>query len=221
MSARARAAAAVVALALSLGGGCTGPAPGPGWKVPRVGDRPPAVQEDGQEREYQALVARYSDHRELYDRFDTRFFCWATFQSWTFREARVRRAAGFRRLPAAEVERLLGEEKAAAAAAHEVFLAAHFPDPRFDDLDRPRGQWRLALVTPRGEVAPSKVERIGRSTMDLRSLYPYFDEFWVGFKVSFPRTLQDGSEVVPEGTEAVTLRMASALGNAELKLPAR
>jgi hypothetical protein len=192
-----------------------------GWKVPRVGDVPPRYANDAAEREYQSMVARYSDHRELYDRFDTRFFCWATFQSVPFREARVRRAATFRRLPAAEVERQLAGERTAAAAAHEVFLAAHFTDPRFDDVDRPRGQWRLALVTARGEVAPSKVERLGRSTMDLRSLYPYFDEFWVGFKISFPRTLPDGSEVIPEGTGTVTFRMASALGDAELELSPR
>lgn len=191
------------------------------WKVPRVGDQPPRYVNDAAEREYQAVVARYSDHRELYDRFDTRFFCAATFQSVPFRVARVRRAADFRRLPAAEVEQQLAAERAAAAAAHEVFLAAHFTDPRFDDVDRPHGQWRLALVTEHGEVTPSKVERLGRSTMDLRSLYPYFDDFWVGFRISFPRTFPDGSEVILEGTGTVTLRMASALGDAELELSAR
>jgi len=196
-------------------------APAVSWKVPRVGDRPPAAAEDARERDYQQVVARYSDHQELYDRLDTRYFVAATFQSVPFREARVRRAAGFRKVPAAEVERQLAEERAAAAAAHEVFLAAHFTDPRFDDLDRPKSQWRLALVTPRGEVTAAKVERLGRSTMDQRSLYPYFDEFWVGFKITFPRAFPDGTEVIPEGTDAVTLRMASALGNAELRLAAR
>ncbi|HVE81423.1 MAG TPA: hypothetical protein VND93_01190 [Myxococcales bacterium] len=191
------------------------------WKVPRVGDRPPAVAEDAREHDYQSVLARYSDHRELYDRFDTRFFCAATFQSVPFREARVRRAAEFRRLPPSEVDRQLQEERAAADAGNDVFLAAHFADPRYDDLDRPRGQWRLALVTPRGEVTPAKVERLGRSTLDQRSLYPYYDEFWIGFRVSFPKSFPDGSAVIPEGTEAVTFRMASALGNAELKLHVR
>ena len=209
MSARALAAAAAATLCA-----CSG-------KVPRVGDRPPVAAEDAPERDYQQVLARYSDHRELYDRLDTRYFCAATFQSVPFREARVRRAAGFRRLPAAEVEQRLAEERAAASAAHEVFLAAHFTDPRFDDLDRPKSQWRIALVTPRGEVAPSKVERLGRSTMDLRSLYPYFDEFWVGFKITFPKAFPDGTEVIPEGTQKVTLRMASALGDAELRLETR
>lgn len=213
MSARALAAAAAASLCAC--------APATSWKVPRVGDRPPVAAVDAQERDYQQVVARYSAHQELYDRLDTRYFCAATFQSVPFREARVRRAAEFRRLPAAEVEKWLEEERAAAAAAHEVFLAAHFTDPRFDDLDRPKSQWRLALVTPRGEVTPVKVERLGRSTMDLRSLYPYFDEFWVGFKVTFPKAFPDGTEVIPEGTDQVTFRMASALGDAELRLGTR
>jgi hypothetical protein len=190
-------------------------------KVPRVGERPPVAADDARERAYQEVLARYSAHQELYARLDTRFFAAATFQSPAFREARVRRAAEFRRLPAAEVEKQLAEERAAAAAGHEVFLAAHFTDPRFDDLDKKASQWRLALVTAKGEVTPAKVERLGRSTMDLRSLYPYFDEFWVGFKLTFPRTFPDGTEVLPEGTERVTLRMASALGDAELTFPAR
>ncbi|HYV45606.1 MAG TPA: hypothetical protein VFA20_12135 [Myxococcaceae bacterium] len=213
--ARVLAAVAVVSLSLCA---C---APAVAMNVPRVGARPPPFPNDAAEAEYRSLVARFSDHQELYDRFDTRFFCWATFQSPRFREARVRRAADFRRIPAAEVEKQLAEERTGAAAAHEVFLAAHFTDPRFDDLDRPRSQWRLALVTPRGEVTPTKVERLGRSTMDQRSLYPYFDEFWVGFHVTFPRAFPDGTEVIPEGTDAVTLRLASALGNAELRLAVR
>ena len=214
MNARGLAMAMAVTAAALSAWGCA-------WKVPRVGARPPVAAGAGEERAYQELVARYSDHRELYDRLDTRFFAHATFQSWPFREARVRRAAGFRHLPAAEVEKSLAEERAAQEVTHEVFLAAQFQDPRSDDLDHPDSQWRLVLVTPRGEVAPVKVDRLGRSTLDLRSLYPYFDEFWVGFWLSFPRELEDGSETIPEGTEAVTLRMASALGNAELKLRVR
>jgi hypothetical protein len=57
--------------------------------------------------------------------------------------------------------------------------------------------------------------------MDLRSLYPYFDDFWVGFKISFPRTFPDGTEVIPEGMETVIFRMTSALGDAELKVHTR
>jgi hypothetical protein len=213
VSARALAAAAAASLCAC--------APALEWKVPRVGDRPPAAADAAQEREYRQILARYSDRSEQYDRLDTRFFCAATFQSVPFREARVRRAAAFRVLPPAEVERQLASERASAATAHQVFLAAHFDDPRSDDLDRPHSQWRLALVTPRGEVTPVKVERVGRSTADLRSLYPYFDEFWVGFEIAFPRKLPDGSDLIPEGTDAVTFRMASALGNAELKLVTR
>jgi hypothetical protein len=178
------------------------------WKVPRVGELGPRLADEEQEKAYQAL--------------DTRFFVHATYQAWPFREARVRRAAAFRSLPAPAVEQQLQREREAHAAGHEIFLAMSFSHPKHDDFQRgEKSIWRLALVTDRGEVTPARIERIGRSTLDARSLYPYFDEFWVGYRLTFPLAFADGSKVVPEGAETVTLRVASSLGSADLKFPAR
>ncbi|MCY1042953.1 hypothetical protein OV208_16655 [Corallococcus sp. bb12-1] len=188
---------------------------------PFIGEPAPTLDDPKAESAYLAALDRYSDRKEIYDGFDTRIFAGATLQTPTFRDARVRRRALFQTLPAAKVEALLAEEQAEAAKFHEFFLGVHVNDMRYDDFANRNSIWRLALVTPAGEVTPVEVRRIGRADLNVRAYYPYTTLFWVAYRVRFPRTFTEGQPVIPEGTEQVMLRVASSLGKAELKVHAR
>jgi hypothetical protein len=203
-----------LALALLALAGCT-------RVPPTIGDPAPTLRDVEAERAYTQTLERYSDRGEIYALFDTRLFAGATLQTLPFREARVRRQAAFELLPPAKVESLLADERAQAATHHEFFLGVHTNDPRHDDFGQPRSIWRLALATAGGEVTPTLVQRIGRADLPMRAYYPYVGSFWVGYRVRFPRQFADGSPVIAEGVEQVTLRVASALGQVELQVGAR
>ncbi len=205
-------ARAVVSAATLLALGCA-------TVPPQVGEPGPKLAEPEQEKAYTDLLGRYTRHGEVYDQFDTRMFAAATYQSWTFREARVKRVAIFQTLPPAEVARRLADERAEHDRELDFFFGAHLNNNKFEDFDRPNSVWRIVVVTRAGELAPSKIERLGRSDLNMRALYPYTGEFWTGWKLSFPRTMADGTPVLAEGEKELTLRVASTLGKIELTYP--
>jgi hypothetical protein len=189
---------------------------------PTIGDPAPRLTDRRKEQAYQDTFAKYSDRAEIYDGFDTRMFAGATFQTAAFREARVQRLAEFQFLPRPRVDELLAAERAEEAQFNEFHLGVHVNDPRFEDFaNRKRSIWRIVMLTPLGEVEPVSVERIGRANLDMRAMYPYLGVFWVAYRVRFPKVLQDGTSIVPESATHVTLRLASTLGHAELRMHAR
>lgn len=188
---------------------------------PAVGEQAPTLHDESAEEAYRALLNKYSANQEIYDGFDTRLFAGVTLQTWTFREARVRRQAAFQVLPPPKVEQLLAEERAEAGQVHEFFLGVHVNDYRYLDFDFKRSIWRMALVTPAGEVTPVRIRRLGRADLEMRAYYPYTSVFWVGYEVQFPTVMSTGQPVIPPGTDKVMFRLASSLGKAELKVSAQ
>jgi hypothetical protein len=189
---------------------------------PTIGDPAPQLSDRRKEQAYQEILEKYSDRAEIYDGFDTRMFAGATLQTAVFREARVQRLAEFQFLPRPRVEELLATERAEEAQFNEFHLGVHVNDPRFEDFaNRKKSIWRIVMLTPLGEVEPVSVERIGRANLDMRAMYPYLGVFWVAYRVRFPKVLQDGTPIIPGGATHVTLRLASTLGHAELRVHAR
>jgi hypothetical protein len=204
-----------VAALLGLLTSCTTTPPTIGDPAPRLGDR-------RKEQAYQEILERYSDRAEIYDGFDTRMFTGATLQTAAFREARVRRLAEFKFLPPPRVEELLAAELAEEVQFNEFHLGVHANDSHFEDFaNRKKSIWRMVMLTPLGEVEPVSVERIGRSNLDMRAMYPYLGVFWVAYRVRFPKVLPDGTPIIPDSSTHVTLRMASTLGHAALRVHAR
>ncbi|MCP3145250.1 hypothetical protein [Pyxidicoccus xibeiensis] len=188
---------------------------------PSVGEQAPTLPDEQAEQAYRNLLEKYSGREEIYDGFDTRVFAGATLQTLEFREARVRRQAAFQVLPANKVEQLLAEERAEAAQVHEFFLGVHVNDYKYADFDLKKTIWRIALVTPSGEVTPTRIRRIGRADLEMRAYYPYTGVFWVGYEVQFPTALSTGEPVIPPGTAQVVFRMASSLGKTDLTMSAQ
>lgn len=196
------------ALAALLSVACT---PGP----PRVGLKPPVLANVEEEKAYQSLLRAVTANSELYEAFDTSAFVAATLQTPAFREARARREAAFRDETQVELDARMVRERTEESAAHEWLVGLNVTEPAHQDLDRKGSNWRIAMVTPTGTVLPVRIERVGRSNLALRALYPYLDTFWVAYRVWFPREI-DGRQVLPPGSSQVTLQLAGVVGNAEL-----
>ncbi|MHB8875870.1 MAG: hypothetical protein ACYC8T_19450 [Myxococcaceae bacterium] len=205
-------------LALGLAALCCACA---GARVPQVGEPAPKLADEAAESAYQQTLENYTSHREIYCGLDTRIFAAMTYQSPRFVEARVRRQGAFLKQPAAVVDQNVAAAQAEAAPYYEFFLGVHLNNTRYDDFDKRPSSWRLALLTANGDVTPIEVQRVGRSNLNLRALYPYLDDFWVGYRVRFPRALPTGEPVEPAGASRLTVRMASALGHTEFEFPAR
>jgi hypothetical protein len=182
--------------------------------LPRVpGEPPPAVKDAAAEDAYQQTLERHSQAMGVYDNLDTRVFFRATWQAPAFVEARVRREALFKAMPADEQAARLEAERARLADATEFFVAVHANEYRYDDLDKRDSMWRVVLVAGGQETKAVSIERLGRTNTELRSYYSYLESFWVGYRVRFPRR-----DFAPG--ERFTLKLASAVGLAELPFTA-
>lgn len=178
----------------------------------KIGEPAPRLPDDAAEASYQQLADRFTEDKEVYKLFDTRMFVAVTYESWPFREARTRRLGAFQVWPQKLLEEKLAAEKTQADTQTDFFMGVHMNDRNHEDFDKKNSIWRIALVTPSGEVVPTKIERVGRSTLDMRAIYPYMYDFWIGYRITFPKV---------ELGEKVTFRIASTIGQAELVIPAQ
>jgi hypothetical protein len=190
------------ALTLLVLAGCTTA------RLPHVpGDPPPAVRDANAEREYEAYL-QYTQTASLYDVLDSKIFFRVVWQSPRFVEARVRREALFKDLPETEYQARLSTEQGRMSEATEFFMGVHANESRFEDFSRKDSMWRMVLIADDGrELLPLTVERLGRTSTEMRSYYTFMESFWVGYKLRFP--------ALPAG-QGVHLRLSSALGRADL-----
>ena len=73
---------------------------------------------------------------------------------------------------------------------------------------------------PKELLRPASIERLGRGTLRQRALYPYLGDFWVAYRVRFPRVRPDGRDGWLEGAPGFVLKVGSTLGQASLRFPA-
>ncbi|MDP3237263.1 MAG: hypothetical protein Q8N26_31030 [Myxococcales bacterium] len=180
-------------------------------RFPRVAGEPsPAETDQALESAYQQTLERYTRSQGVYDYLDTRLFVYATWESIPFMEARVKRYGRFRSIPVEEERAAMEAERQRLRDVTEFHLAVHANDPKMDDFDKAGSMWRLALVVDGRELAPVLIERIGRANTEQRSIYSYMESFYVGYRVRFPKA--NGG--------AMTLKVASSVGKAELAFPA-
>lgn len=182
--------------------------------IPRVpGDPPPAVRDADVERDYQALLERSTKSAGVYDNLDSKVFFRAVEQSPAFSSARIHREAMFKDMPAAEEAKRQEAEKERLAQATEFFMGVHSNDYRFEDFSRPDTMWRMVLVVDGTEYLPVSVERLGRTSTEMRSYYSWMESFWIGYRIRFPKV------ELPAG-QTFHFHLASALGKADLAFQA-
>ena len=187
---------------------------------PRVGEEPPHVPDNQKELAYHDTFDRWTRHAEMYDGFDTRMFMAATFESPEFVQARSQRMAEFLGLPAAEAQAQVARDLADASKGLEFFMGVSTSVRKVNDFGTVNSIWRVSLETSAGEVTPTLIDRISKPDDNLRGLYFYLGDFWVGYRMVFPTTLPNGQPVIPPGEKTVTFKLDSALGHAKLEFAA-
>jgi hypothetical protein len=183
---------------------------------PRVGPPAPVVADRAAEERYQLVLARWTRRAELYDGFDSRLFVAAALETMELREAKASRLALFKALAPAEAEPLIAAERAAHAQVLSVTMGVHANERRFDDFASTGSIWRVALVSRTGEAQPVAIVRLPRPDASMRGLYPFLETFWTAYRIDFPRSFPNGTQVLAQEPGKVLLRLSSALGKIEL-----
>jgi hypothetical protein len=162
------------------------------------------------------LVGEWAGRRDaetrrafLYDGLKHRATATATHLSLAVREARARRLAEWYGWTPVELEQRLAQERKEAAEGEEFVVSFYTAEPRHNDLDAPRSDWRVALKVDGADLLPRRITSLPRSVETL-GLFPYIGPFDVIYRVLAP-TPPTG----PVAGREYTLEISSALG----KLP--
>lgn len=180
---------------------------------------------------YGDALAKWTRKATIYTGLDTRAFVRVVYLSPEFIKAQGAELSMLRaELPdqaAQTLERLRAE-----TATPTLFAIVYVADKVSNDLESSSSVWRLALNLGLGEMTPISVTRFDRPfDAQLRTLYPYLDEYSVAYQIKFP---SPGAPVAPpsSGAQPATLlpppapagfepsdgdlSMAGALGHLEL-----
>ena len=165
---------------------------------------------------YDAELGQWTAKSQLFKGVDKVVDAAATFQSLAFREARARRSAELQALPSAAAEALLASEREEAKGEDDFFMGLSIDPPSANDLNEKDSVWHVTLLLPDGTVLPAlSVRQFYHPDPNLVAIYPYLQRFWVGYWLRFAAADASGRRYLAQGGR-VTLRLASALGRAEL-----
>ena len=146
----------------------------------------------------------------LYDGLKHRATSTATHLSLEVREARARRLAEWYGWTPAELDQRLAQERKEAAETEEFVLSMYTAEPRFNDLDAPRSDWRVALKVEGADLLPRRVTAVPLDAAVL-GLYPFIGPFDVVYQVIVPMPAAG-----PIAGRPYTLEIASALGKLDM-----
>ena len=173
--------------------------------------------------DYFDVLGRWTREARIYTLtgLDTVLAVTATYKAADFRWAFVARYASDLRLAPEERTRLLADQLAQHAQAHEFYVSLQASRRRWADLTRADPIWHVALLDDQGhQVRPVRIQRIERPGAVETEYFPYTNIFRETFIVQFPKTLPDGATPIfgPGRTmRHFILRFSSAQGTGELR----
>jgi hypothetical protein len=164
---------------------------------------------------YGEILQTWTRKATLYDGLESRAYVRVVYLSPEMVAAQADHVSKLRaELP--DEARASLEKRRAEYATPTFFAVVYTPVEHWNDWDDAKSVWRIALNRGLGEQRPTSVERLERPfSAELQSLYPYLDEYSVGYVLRFA--------AAPEGTQPpadfnqadVQLVAAGALGKME------
>jgi hypothetical protein len=141
----------------------------------------------------------------------------ATFESWDFRWAYVKRYVQDYRLTIDQQKKLLEKALEETRVRHQFFVAIYGGERRYNDLTKPDSAWIVRLIDDTGnETAPEDIVAIEKPNALERTYFPYNTVWRLGFRIRFPRVMADGRPTISPSAKWFGLRFAGAQGNSEL-----
>jgi len=169
--------------------------------------------------DYRRVLARWTRHQAInvLRELGTTLRVYATLRAPDFDAAYLARWSAIFHLTASERQELARQLAAQHAQSYDFFVVAAAHDRDWNDFDRPRSQWRLALLNDRGDqVRAGRIVRERRTSTADRAMLPHLGTFYELYRVEFPRTLPDGRALVRAETRALLLSLSGPLGHTEL-----
>ena len=159
----------------------------------------------------------------LYSGLETRAFVRATYLSPEFVTVMAGELSRLRAEPPSEaaqrLARMLDENK-----TPSFFVALHTPYKEWNDWQEPNSIWRVAVDFGHGQIDKPKVTRIERPDAETLALFPYLDNFSIGYYLRFtgapePAVLPDSlaGGIVASALGQVQMVAAGALGKLRLE----
>lgn len=165
----------------------------------------------------------YRDHRDRWTRsgriikeLDTTLRVHATCVSPEFIAAYVTRRGHLFRLPSSDQQQLERELRAEWDKAYVFYVAAATINFGWNDFDRQRSVWRVALANSRGQEVTADDVRSEEINATVSSLFPFVGRFHRFYTFRFPKTLADGTPLLDGSSERFALRFSGPLGQTEL-----
>jgi len=167
---------------------------------------------------YSKVVKQLTREGRVYNGLELRLTIYATYKSWSLREAYLREYASAYKLDSDKIKLLTEKYRAIDAKMNEFFLAVTTLDPQWNDLAKNHSIWRVYLENGRGErVDPLKIKRINEKDPAIRELYPRLDHWNFGYVASFPKYSTEGKVPFLEDTKSFKLVITGSLGKSEIE----
>lgn len=162
-------------------------------------------------RSYRSVLGDWtrSDHIYTWDNFEARLIWHATYESPSFREAKVEKYTHLYELQGEELLRYVSQEEEEGRKFDVFILSVYAGSNQWYDFGRDTSLWRLVLETNDGKrrVADS-LHEITQTQVE-RALFPHADKWSKLYEVKFPK-------IVGPETKTVTLKMVGVPADSTL-----
>lgn len=97
----------------------------------------------------------------------------------------------------------------------QFFFAPSVSSAKWNDFHRDNSIWTISLRVDDAEPVAPVIDKV-RIDANLKIIYPYLNPYSNGYTLVFPTTREDGTPTIPDSSQKVVLRVASALGASEM-----
>ena len=184
--------------------------------------RPPAVlhRDTGpvEAGRYLEVLDTWTRDDKVYDLLDNKIFISATFHAPQLRRAFASAFPDIYGHGGTITRRELVELTENIERSHTFFVSAFTSYRKWNDLEKDDSIWRLTLMDEGEErfMEPTEIISV-KIDANLEAVYPYIGRFDEAYLVRFPLADEEGKLLIPPGSKGFTLRLASALGVAQLR----
>lgn len=167
-------------------------------------------------KNYETELTRWTRSERIYYNVDRVMYVYITYLSPEFRKAFKDQYLDFFGMPAEKIDTDLEKIATAQAQGYEFFLYADTPENTWNNLDERDSVWRMGLWSGlQPAVDPASVRRFKDRGPNIRSFFPFVNDFGRAYWITFPQNQVEGNPVIVDNSD-FWIKVSSALGSAVL-----